>query len=375
MFGIQIQLWRGISTLVGTTVGAGMLAIPVVVQTAGFWTGLIVILLVGLAVLLMNLMLGEVVLRTKGNHQLTGYAEKYLGKWGKQAMLVSMLVGIYGALIAYTLGEGASLASLFGGNPAMWSGLFYIVMAGIIFKGLSVVETSESWLSPLKIMLFVILVIFSIASGKLNTTNLSGFSASSLFIPYGVVLFALLGTAAIPEIREETKKHWSNLKKVLIIGSTIPIIIYLLFAIIVIGITGSQTTEIATIGLSAVLGSTAGALINAFAVIAMMTAFMALGLALKEMFMFDYEFSRIKAFVAVVALPVLALVIGLQSFAGMIGVAGAFAGGIDGVLIVLMFWRAKNKGERIPEYSLHTPFFIGVLLILMFILGAVYAFL
>ncbi len=372
---MQNHIWSGVSTFVGTVLGAGILAIPYAVQKSGFWTGLTVIIIVGLAVLLMNLMLGEVVLRTKGNHQLTGYSKKYLGIWGERAMLVSMLVGIYGALIAFTIGSGASLATLFKGSPLLWSGIFYAIMSVILWKGLRTIEKLEDWLSPGKLALLGIVLVFAFMSSKFSALNLSGFSVNSLLVPYGVVLFALIGTASIPEVKEETKSHWKDLKKILIIGSLIPLIAYLLFTIAVIGVTGINTTEIATLGLSLALGSGAGIFIHLFAIIAMSTAFMTLSLALKEMFVYDYGWSELKAIVTTLIVPLLALFVGVQSFAGVLGVAGALAGGIDGVLIVLMFWRAKNKGERIPEYELHTPFFVGMLLILMFILGAVHAFL
>ncbi len=74
------------STLVGTIVGAGILGIPYVISKAGLWYGFLIILFLGLAFLLLNLFGGEVVLRTKKQFQLTGYAGKYLGPTGKRLM-------------------------------------------------------------------------------------------------------------------------------------------------------------------------------------------------------------------------------------------------------------------------------------------------
>ena len=113
----QKLFWEAIATMVGTIIGAGVLGLPYVVSQAGFLTGMITILGVGLVVLLLYLYLGETVLRTKGFHQLTGYAEKYLGKWGKGLMTFAMVFGTYGALIAYLIGEGEALAAIFGGEP------------------------------------------------------------------------------------------------------------------------------------------------------------------------------------------------------------------------------------------------------------------
>ena len=83
---------RAIAMLCGTVIGAGVLGIPYVIAQAGFLVGLLSILVLGLAVLFLNLFIGEIVLRTPGNHQLPGYAEKYLGKWGKRVFMFSMFL-------------------------------------------------------------------------------------------------------------------------------------------------------------------------------------------------------------------------------------------------------------------------------------------
>jgi len=63
---------------------------------------------------------------------------------------------------------------------------------------------------------------------------------------------------------------------------------------------------------------------------------------------------------------------GASSFIKVIGITGALAGGIDGALIVLMFWKAKLKGGRIPEYDLGKQKILGTILIGVFILGVIY---
>ena len=77
----QALLWEAISTFVWTIIGAGILGIPYVVAQAGLWTGIVVIVALGLVSMILYLYLGEITLRTKGFHQLTGYSEKYLGDW------------------------------------------------------------------------------------------------------------------------------------------------------------------------------------------------------------------------------------------------------------------------------------------------------
>src|SRR5680860_118827 len=67
------------SVLIGSCIGAGVLGIPYVAAQTGFFVALAYIFLVGWLIYIVNSFLGEVVLRTKGDHQLIGYVERYLG--------------------------------------------------------------------------------------------------------------------------------------------------------------------------------------------------------------------------------------------------------------------------------------------------------
>jgi amino acid permease len=154
------------STLVGFTIGAGILGLPYVVAHAGFLTGLLNLVVIGCAVLMMNLMLGEAVLRTKEHHQLTGYANLYLGKIGKYLMMICMILGMYGPLIAYILKEGeffsALLSPIFGGTPFIYSLLFAVFGTVMIFLGLQIIEKSEVIMVLLIISLILLIKLFTI---------------------------------------------------------------------------------------------------------------------------------------------------------------------------------------------------------------------
>jgi amino acid permease len=364
------NLLEAIAVLTGTIIGAGVLGIPYVVAKAGFLTGAVAIIVLGLALIMLHLYLGEVSLRTKGIHQITGYAKLYLGKWGERLTVVAMLVGIYGALIAYIIGEGVALNAIFGINATVASLLFFAVMAAFVFIGLKVIKGSELWLNLVMILVIGLIIVLSL--GKIKATNLADFSFMKLLIPYGVILFAFLGTAAIPELNEILKKERKKLKKAIIIGSLIPLILYFLFALVVVGVGGVK--EIATVGLGEMIGQHMVVLGNLFAVVAMATSFLALALALKWVFQYDYRINKHIAWGLTCFIP---LAIGLSKVTGfiqVIGIAGAVAGGIEGTLIVLMHRKAKKLGKRKPEYSIKSNMLLTVLLIAMFVGGIVYTF-
>jgi amino acid permease len=372
------RIYIGIATLVGTIVGAGILGIPYVVAKAGLLYGILLIILLGVCFLFLHLFCGEVVLRTKGQHQLTGYAEKYLGKNGKRLMTLSMIINIYGALTAYLIGEGNTFYNITNiGTPLIFSLIFFLLTFFIIYKGIK--ATGRAELVLISLLFLVILGLGVLSIDKIEIRNFSTFHWEYFFLPYGVVIFALMGMPAIPEVQEQLGVQKDKMKKTILIGSTIPIILYIFFAIIIVGMIGLDQFEalepnqrIATIALSIYSSSYLGLFANLLAILAMLTSYLSLGTALLEAYHYDYKFSRTAAFFLTFSIPLLIIFFNLTSFITILTITGVFAGGLEGTLVVLMYWRAKKLGDRKPEYSLPTLRMLGITLIFLFVLGLLY---
>ncbi len=366
-----------ITTLIGTIVGAGILAIPYVVAQSGFLFGLIITIALGLSLLLVNLMAGEMVLRTKKQHQLTGYAEKYLGRWGKRLMMFSMAFSIYGALTAYLIGEGEALKAIFHwGDPLWYSIIFFMIVFVIIYRGIKAAGKVELILI---VLLFVIVVFIGIMSyDNIRIDNLTTVDLTKFFVPYGVILFALMGFPAVPEMQEVLEAEKRKMKKAIIIGSMIPIILYIFFAFVVIGIIGLENFEllepnqqIATVALSIYSSPVLGIFANLIAILAMFTSFLTLGIAMIGMYEYDYLFSRPSALALTFLIPLAITLFQLSTFITVIAITGAIAGGLQGIIIISAFWKARIYGEREPEYHLSAHKILGSVLILVFAIGVI----
>ena len=367
----------GIGNLLGAIVGAGILAIPYVMAQSGLLLGFILIVGLGLSLLLVNLMAGEIVLRTKKQHQLTGYAGKYIGSWGKRAMMFSMVFSIYGALTAYLIGLGETVrAIVHWGNPLMYTIICFGIAFFIIYRGVKATGTVDFILMGLLIIIVLAIAISSFQNIKLE--NLSTLNIAKFFVPYGVILFALMGIPAVPEVQEVMEGQKGKMKKVLIIGSLIPIFLYILFATVVVGVVGLENFEIlganqriATVALSIYSSPILGVFANLIAILAMFTSFLTLGTALIEMYEYDYALPRYAALLLTFSLPLFVTFFSLSTFIPIIAITGAIAGGLQAILIIFTFWKARSSRERVPEYSLRKYQFLGSLLILLFITGVV----
>ena len=99
----------GFATLVGTIIGAGIFGLPYAISQSGILLGILYFLLLGGVVMLLHLFFGEFSLRTKAKHRLIGYAEIYLGAWGRRFAVFAIMFSNVGALLAYILIGGLFL--------------------------------------------------------------------------------------------------------------------------------------------------------------------------------------------------------------------------------------------------------------------------
>jgi tyrosine-specific transport protein len=369
-----LGFYEAVATLVGTTIGAGIMGIPYVVAKAGILAGIIDIIVLGAVILMINLYVGEISLRTKKTHQLAGFAELYLGKKGKAIMAIVSFISIIGALVAYIIGLGEVLSAVFGGSAFFFSLLFFAVGALLVYFDLYAVKKAELYLN-----IFVLLIIgaiiavcfFNFDASNLVSKNLS---LANLFIPYGVILFAFVGASAIPAMEVEIRQNKKMLKKAIVIGTVIPFVVYFLFMLAVVGVTGQGTSEIATIGLGEKIGEFMIILGNFLPIFTMSTSFFILGLALKWMFHYDYGMPNLFAWMLTCFIPLGLFLAGARSFISVIGLTGAIAGGMEGILLVLIAKQAKKKGKVKPDYQIGLGWIFAILLILLFTAGIVYQF-
>jgi hypothetical protein len=154
----------------------------------------------------------------------------------------------------------------------------------------------------------------------------------------------------------------------------IPAVLYLLFALVVVGVTGSQATQEAIQGLVPYLGSSVIMLGAIFGFFAVYTSFLVLGTAIKKIYQQDYRIRGTWAFALACFVPLIAYLAGLKNFILIIGFIGAVFSGLDGILTIFIYFKARREGDRHPEYRLRWARILGILLIFLFSFGIIYQF-
>jgi tyrosine-specific transport protein len=368
------SLFGAVALIVGSAVGAGIFGLPYTFVQSGFWVGCAYLIGLGAILLLVNLAYGEVVLHTDGTHQFPAYVEKYLGKRWKRLALVSLFIGFYGALAAYFLEVSSLLRNVLQptlGGADYWYLLSYAsIMAVALYFGLRTVANAEKVLMVIMLTLITGLCIFALP--RVDTGHYSTINPGQLFLPYGVVLFALASAAAIPDMKNILTKQRHLLRRAIVWGSVIPIVVYLVFALSVVGITGPATSESAVVGLGAALGPTALLFGSIFGIITMSTSGLMCGLILKEIYMYDYKWPAPAAWLAVLVPPLIIVLLQFLSFVEILGLSGALIGGVDGIVIMKMHRQVMQHADQPSEFSITQSWLVHWLTYLVFIGGISY---
>ena len=345
-----------ISTLSGTVIGVGLFGLPYVTAQVGFLPMLFYFLVLTILIVNIDLMYGEIAARTKSNHRLIGYSAIYLGRGAKTISYISSTIGLTGSLLVYIVVGGKFLASFLmpflGGSVILYSLIFFLAGAWLIFAGSGPISKTEFF--SLGIFFAVLILVFVKSWPHLALENFlsTRLDLKNFFLPYGVILFSISGTAVIPEIKEMLKNQAKSLKKIIVIGLIIPAVTYLLFIVSVYGITGANTTEEGMVGLNLALGGGISMLGFLFGVITTFTSFITLGITLKKSFNYDLGISKKLSWLAACFPALILYLLGLNDFIAIIGFLGAIAMGVDTIIIALTYLRAKKFGQRSPAYSL-----------------------
>jgi tyrosine-specific transport protein len=342
------HFWYAIATFVGTVIGVGMFGLPYVGSRSGYWIFLLFMIGMSCLAVAVHIFYAEVALKTKGLHRLPGYAGIYFNPTAKRAAFILQVLSLIGSLLAYLIVGGQFLAVLFSGSVYLYTFIFFILGALIIWRGSKSVGSLE--LILLFILIAIILILFFSGVAKINPSNLNTWHLQNFFVPYGIVLFSLWGTSIIPDVKEMVGGDRKQLRQIIIGGIIVCSIIYLLFSTLVIGVSGTGTTQEAIAGLRNHLGSWVVIFGLIAGIIATFTSFITLGLTLEKTFRYDYGMAKWLAWLIACFLPLTLYIIGLKNFIDVVGLNGAVMLGLEAVMITLMYLKIKKK-ELVKRYT------------------------
>ena len=382
--------------IAGTTIGAGMLAMPL--TSAGMGFGFTTFLLVGLWLLLAysGFLFVEVYQTAKQRDDgVATLAEQYFGVFGRIIATVTLFVLLYALSAAYMAGGGALLSALL---PTEWFAseevksqvsvlIFTIVLGAFVVIGTNGVDGITRVLFSGKIVVFL-LVLFMMLP-KVQVENLMAMPLDyALVLSASPIFFTSYGFHVVMgSINNYLEGSAKKFRMAIIIGTLIPLCAYLLWQLAVHGMFGqSQFVEIvkndATLNglINATREVTGSAVLSemlrAFSALALITSFLgvALGLfeGLNDMFKrYKMPANRVTLTIATFIPPLLFALYYPNGFIAALGYAGLLCAFYCLILPIGLAWRARKAHPNLPyrvaggNFALFIALLLGIAVIVI----------
>lgn len=354
-----------IAVFCGGMVGVGFFSLPYITMKVGVGLMLVYFLVLTVLVCIINLIFCQISLKTQDFKRFPGFVGHYLGKKAEFLAFISIVLGTLGVLLAYLIIGGQFLTSvfqpIFSGNIFTYVLIYFIIGSAIVYFDIKVIARVEFWIIVLLFLSLILIFVEGFSSIKISNIFVGNWESGlkNFFLPYGPLLFALWGIGLIPEVEEMLIGKKERLKTVVAFSTVIASIFYLLFAFIILGITGNQTDTTGLAGLKNFLPPVLVSISLFAGVLATFAAFVTQGIILKKTFMFDLKIKHWQAFVMTCFPALILFMLGLKSFIPVLSFIGGILLGIDGVLVLLMY--KKVGGKNIIIYPLSIIFLLGVI--------------
>jgi len=353
----------------GTSIGGGMLALPVLTSMAGFMPSIVVYLFCWLFMAGTGLLFLEISQWMKGEANIVSMAEHTLGKPGKYFAWIVYLFLFYCLTVAYIVGSGNILVELSQSHVPDWLGplLFVVLFAPLILISTALASHLNIWLVAGLALSYFGFVFLGFRYVRPDLLRHFDWSYSLKVLPIAFTSFAYQGI--IPTLASFMHHDAKNIRKAILIGSFIPLIAYAIWQWLILGIVPLEgpngLKEALQQGKNAVqplkyfiYNSSVYWLGQAFAFFALVTSFLGVALGLRD-FLADglniHKDLRGKLLLALMVLvPPLLIAI---SYPHIFLIALDYAGGFGcalllGLLPIVMTWRGRYSMNLIENPQL-----------------------
>lgn len=236
---MDTKLLGGILLVVGTAIGGGMLALPIATSQAGFANSLFLMFGSWLVMTVGALLVLEVCLWMPPQSNIISMAKATLGVSGELVAWITYLLLFYSVITAYIAGGSDFLNSLLastGISLPHWIAtlIFTLIFGSVVYCGIRSVDYVNRGLMFSKFATYVLLVLFIMPFVSVDKLLDGNFK----YVTAGVTVMITSFTFAniIPSLRTYFKGDIFKLRKAVLIGSFIPLICYIIWDMVIMGV-------------------------------------------------------------------------------------------------------------------------------------------
>ena len=224
--------------------------------------------------------------------------------------------------------------------------IFYVCAAAVVLFGLKAVGVSEKIAVA---VIFVLVGILAVASffAPAHQINMFRGTATGRLAYYGMAMFALSAFFSVPQAVEGLNKDEKKIRKAIFLGflNNFILIVVITFCAM---LASDKITEVAMVGWSAGIGKSAQIVGGLFTVLAMITTYWSLSLALSSIVEEQLGWNTKLCWV-IATLP--SLILAVFNFASFMDFM-RIAGGLISIIIAVMIVPAYNNARKEVEGSI-----------------------
>ncbi|MGS0675150.1 tyrosine transporter TyrP [Shewanella sp. 125m-1] len=289
------KIFGSMLIIAGTTIGAGMLALPLAASGLGFGVASIIMLLIWSLMTYTALLMIEVHQFAPVDATLHTLAHKLLGRKGQVIASFAMMFLFYALCSAYIAGGGeqinSKLTNWFDLQLPMQAGaiIFTLLIGTVVAIGTRSVDMINRSLFTLKLIALVVMLFLLLP--HVSVENLIALPVhQGLVLASLPVIFTSFGFhGSIPSIVRYLGKDTKALRWIMIVGSSLPLMVYVLWMLASQGVL-SQSDLMGSQSLNGFIDSLSRMLhnpmianaVSIFADLALATSFLGVSLGLYD---------------------------------------------------------------------------------------------
>lgn len=382
----------GILLVSGTILGVAILAFPIATGMAGFWPSVFLFFLFWAYMTFTAFCMLEVNLWEGKTSNLVSMARHTLGRGGEVVSWITYLFLMYALMTAYIAVGGALAVNFvqlfYDVHVPNWVGSIPVILffGFFVYEGTRYVDLVNRVLMTGLVITYGLMIYF--LAPEVNTDKLSHFNWNYLPLAVSVVSTSFGFQIIIPTLSHYLNRHVPHLKKVIVIGSIIPLIVYVVWEFLTLGVIplegeagivqgfakGEDGAKLLSLVLKNPIISVIATFFSFFAIVTSLLGvsislldFLADGLKIKKS-----DWGKIALFALTFLPPFAFIVTDPRAFLSALEYAGGFGVVILlGLLPTLMVWSGRYVHQFTGPYrapggkaALVASFFISIALLL-----------
>lgn len=368
----------------GTSIGAGMLGLPISTGVGGFWPAVFIFCLCWLFSTSTGFLLLEISLKMPRGANLISMSEQYLGKFGKFCSWILYLFLFYCLSVAYIAVGGPLLVEASGEMSWLGSVFFTVFLGFFVYVGAKYVDRINFWLMVGLIGTYLAFLFFGAKFVQPHLLAQASWFPASLALPVIFTSFSYQGI--VPSLTHYLQSDARKVRQAILLGTSIAFVVYIVWEVLILGmipVKGSyglfEAQRLGEIGSEALKYHTGSEILftiqQYFAFFAIATSFLGVNLGLFDFLSDGLKISKRgwgKVWLAVITFipPLFIALSNPHIFLTALGYAGGVGAALLlGLIPILMVWVARYRRKEMSGRQLIGGRFLLVCLIVFVLIN------